>query len=154
MIPKMKKTFVQKPADVKREWVLLDASEATIGRVANVAAERLIGKQKPTFTPHVDGGDYVVIINAKSVQSTGDKELAKRYWRHSGFPGGIKYLNLKDLRDKKPEEILRLAVKGMLPKNKLQAERMARLKIYADAKHSHSAQTPKTISLTQNGGAK
>lgn len=154
MIPKPKKTFVQKPADVKREWILLDASETTIGRVASVAADYLIGNKKPTFTPHVDGGDYVVIINAKDVRSTGDKELAKRYWRHSGFPGGIKFLNLKDLREKKPEEILRLAIKGMLPKNKLQAERLARLKIYADDKHTHSAQTPKTISLTQNGGAK
>src|SRR5574344_937521 len=151
MIPKTKKTFSQKPADVKREWILIDASEATIGHVANVAAEYLIGKKKPTFTPHVDGGDYVVIINAKNVQATGDKEIAKRYWRHSGFPGGIKFLNLKDMREKKPEQILYLAIKGMLPKNKLQADRLARLKIYAENKHGHDGQKPKTISLTKNG---
>lgn len=154
MIPKPKKTFVQKPADIKREWILLDASESTIGHVANVAAEYLIGKKKPTFTPHVDNGDYVVIINAKDVKATGDKELAKRYWRHSGFPGAIKFTNLKDMRENKPEQILYLAVRGMLPKNKLQTERLARLKIYADDKHSHDGQKPKTISLTQDGGAK
>lgn len=147
MIPKPKKTFVQKPADVKREWVLIDANEATIGRVASVATDYLIGKNKVTFTPHVDGGDYVVIINAKSVPATGDKEIAKRYWRHSGFPGGIKFLNLSEMRDKKPEDILRLAIKGMLPKNKLQDERLTRLKIFAGSEHTHSAQQPKKVEV-------
>lgn len=147
MALKFKKTFVQKPADVKREWVLVDAKDNTIGRVASVVADYLIGNKKVTFTPHVDGGDYVVVINAKEIKATGDKEIAKRYWRHSGFPGGIKFLNLQDMRDKKPEEIVRLAVKGMLPKNKLQADRLARLKVFAGSEHTHSAQMPKKVEV-------
>lgn len=147
MTPKFKKTFVQKVADVKRDWILIDAQESTIGRIASVAADYLIGNRKVSFTPHVDGGDYVVIINAAKVQASGDKEIAKRYWRHSGFPGGIKFLSLSEMRNKKPEEILRLAVKGMLPKNKLQADRLARLKIFAGNEHSHSAQTPKKVEV-------
>lgn len=142
-----KKTFSQKPADVKRDWILLDASEGTIGHVANTAAKYLTGKTKPTYTPHVDGGDYVVIINAKDVQATGDKEIAKRYYRHTGYPGGIKFKNLSELRAEKPERILELAIKGMLPKNKLQAPRMARLKVFAGSEHSHTAQKPKKVEV-------
>ncbi len=147
MNPKPKKTFVQKPAEVKREWILLDASEATIGHLAATAAEYLIGKQKVTYTPHVDGGDYVIITNAKLVKATGDKEIAKRYYRHSGFPGGIKFLSLSEMRDKKPEDIIKIAVKGMLPKNKLQADRLSRLKVYAGSEHKNEAQKPKKVEV-------
>ncbi len=146
-ITKAHKTFSQKPADVQREWFLIDASEMTIGRLATVVAKLLVGKDKVTFTPHVDGGDYVVVINAKGIQATGDKELAKHYFRHSGFPGGIKDLSLKELREKFPERIVEFAVKGMLPKNKLQADRMARLKVYAGSDHMHQAQAPKKVEV-------
>ncbi len=142
-----KKTFSQKPADVERKWILIDATDNTLGRVANEIAKHLIGKHKVTFTPHVDGGDYVVVINAAKVKVTGDKEIAKRYWRHTGFPGGIKFRNLKEMREKSPEKIIELAVKGMLPKNKLQAERLKRLKVYADENHNHAAQKPEKVEV-------
>ncbi len=141
------KTFSQKPADVERKWILIDATDDTLGRVANEVAKYLVGKHKVTFTPHVDGGDYVVVINAAKVKVTGDKEIAKRYWRHTGFPGGIKFRNLAEMRQKAPEQIIELAVKGMLPKNKLQAERMKRLKVYADENHNHAAQKPEKVEV-------
>lgn len=136
------KTFSQKPADVKRTWFLVDASELPLGRIATIVADKLIGKNKPTYTPHVDGGDYVVVINAAKVVVTGDKETAKIYYRHSGFPGGIKDASLAELRQKFPEQIIEKAVQGMLPKNKLSTGRMARLKVFAGAEHAHTAQTP------------
>lgn len=136
------KTFSQKPADVKRTWFLVDASELPLGRIATIVADKLIGKNKPTYTPHVDGGDYVVVINAAKVVVTGDKETAKIYYRHSGFPGGIKDASLAEVRQKFPEQIIEKAVQGMLPKNKLSTGRMARLKVFAGAEHAHTAQTP------------
>lgn len=142
-----KKTFSQKPTEVDRQWLLIDASEANLGRVASLAAKYLIGKDKPTYTPHVDGGDYVVVINAAKVPVTGDKELAKRYYRHSGFPGGIKFENLATARAKHPEQIIERAVQGMLPKNKLLDGRMARLKVYANDEHAHSAQSPQKVEV-------
>lgn len=141
------KTFSQKPADVKREWILIDASTAPIGRIATVAANYLIGKSKVTYTPHVDGGDFVVIINAKQAIATGDKELAKRYFSHSGFPGSLKVTTLEEMRNKHPERIIELAVSGMLPKNKLRDGRMARLKVFADENHAHAAQKPKKVEV-------
>ena len=141
------KTFSQKPADVSRRWVLVDASDAPLGRVATVIAKHLIGKYKPTYTPHMDGGDYVVVINAAQAVVTGDKETAKTYYRHTGFPGGIKDASLKEVREKFPERIIEEAVKGMLPKNKLQAERLKRLRIFAGAEHSHAAQTPEKVEV-------
>lgn len=141
------KTFSQKPADVSREWFLVDASELPLGRIATIIADKLIGKSKPTYTPHVDGGDYVVVINAEKLVVTGDKETGKVYYRHSGFPGGIKDATLAEVREKFPERIIEKAVQGMLPKNKLSADRMGRLKIFAGSEHAHTAQTPKKVEV-------
>lgn len=141
------KTFSQKPADVTRKWILIDASEAPLGRLSTLIATYLTGKYKPTFTPHVDGGDYVVVINAKDTVVTGAKESDKKYYRHSGFPGGIKEASLAEVRAKHPERIIEKAVQGMLPKNKLSVERMKRLKIYPGAEHAHTAQQPKKVEV-------
>ena len=141
------KTFSQKPADVTREWFLVDASELPLGRIATIVADKLIGKSKPTYTPHVDAGDYVVVINAEKLVVTGNKETGKIYYRHSGFPGGIKDAPLAEVREKFPERIIEKAVQGMLPKNKLSADRMGRLKIFAGAEHAHAAQTPKKVEV-------
>ncbi len=144
---KMPKTFSQKTADVSRRWILIDASSAPLGRVSTEIAKYLIGKYKPTYTPHVDGGDYVVVINAKDTVVTGDKETGKIYYRHSGFPGGIKDATLKEVREKFPERIIENAVAGMLPKNKLSPERMKRLKVFPGADHAHTAQTPEKVEV-------
>lgn len=141
------KTFSQKSADVSREWFLVDASELPLGRIATIVADKLIGKSKPTYTPHIDGGDYVVVINAKDTVVTGDKETGKIYYRHSGFPGGIKDATLAEVREKFPERIIEKAVQGMLPKNKLSSGRMARLKVFPGAEHAHTAQTPKKVEV-------
>jgi large subunit ribosomal protein L13 len=141
------KTFSQKPADVSRRWILIDAKDASLGRLSTEIAKYLIGKYKPTYTPHVDGGDYVVVINAAEVPVTGNKEEDKIYYRHSGFPGGIKDAQLKEVREKFPERIIEAAVKGMLPKNKLAPERMARLKIFTGNEHAHAAQKPEKVEV-------
>ena len=141
------KTFSQKPADVSRRWILIDAKDATLGRVSTEIAKYLIGKYKPTYTPHVDGGDYVVVVNARELVVTGAKETDKMYYRHSGFPGGLKEAQLKDLREKSPESIIAESVKGMLPKNKLAADRMARLRVFPGAEHDHTAQTPEKVEV-------
>lgn len=141
------KTYSQKPAEVSRRWVLIDAESAPLGRLSTEIAKYLIGKYKPTYTPHIDGGDYVVVINAAKVPVTGDKEEGKIYYRHSGFPGGIKDASLKEVRAKFPERIIENAVKGMLPKNKLSTERMKRLKIFPSAEHAHTAQTPEKVEV-------
>lgn len=141
------KTFSQKPAEVTRSWFLVDASEAPLGRIATIIADKLIGKNKPTYTPHVDGGDYVVVVNAEKVVVTGNKETGKVYYRHSGFPGGIKDATLAEVREKAPERIIEAAVAGMLPKNKLSADRMARLKVFTGADHAHTAQQPKKVEV-------
>lgn len=141
------KTYSQKPSEVTRRWILIDAAEAPLGRVSSEIAQYLIGKYKPSYTPHIDGGDYVVVINAKDVPVTGNKETDKIYYRHSGFPGGIKDAQLKEVREKFPERIIENAVKGMLPKNKLAAERMKRLKVFPGAEHAHTAQTPEKITI-------
>jgi large subunit ribosomal protein L13 len=141
------KTFSQKTADVSRRWILIDAASAPLGRVSTEIAKYLIGKYKPTYTPHVDGGDYVVVINAKDAVVTGAKETDKIYYRHSGFPGGIKDAQLKEVREKFPERIIESAVKGMLPKNKLSPDRMARLRVFPGAEHAHTAQTPEKVEV-------
>ncbi|OYW84881.1 50S ribosomal protein L13 [Candidatus Saccharibacteria bacterium 32-49-10] len=141
------KTYSQKPSEVSRRWVLFDASELPLGRLATKIADHLTGKYKPTFTPHIDGGDYVVVINAANTVVTGDKETNKIYYRHTGFPGGIKDASLAEVREKFPERIIEEAVKGMLPKNKLQAERLTRLRIFAGETHSHTAQTPEKVEV-------
>lgn len=141
------RTYSQKPSEVSRRWILIDASEAPLGRVATQIAKYLIGKYKPSFTPHIDGGDYVVVINAKNAVVTGDKETGKIYYRHSGFPGGIKDATLAEVREKHPERLIEAAVKGMLPKNKLSDERMKRLRVFAGSEHTHTAQTPEKVEV-------
>jgi len=141
------KTYSQKPSEVSRRWILIDASEAPLGRVSTQIATYLIGKYKPSYTPHIDGGDYVVVINAKDTVVTGDKETGKIYYRHSGFPGGIKDATLKEVREKFPERIIEASVKGMLPKNKLAPERMKRLRIFAGSEHTHAAQSPEKVEV-------
>lgn len=141
------KTFSQKTADINRQWYLIDAAEAPLGRAATQIANLLIGKSKVTYTPHIDNGDYVVVINAEALVVTGDKETGKIYYRHSGFPGGISEATLKEVRSKHPERIIEEAVKGMIPKNKLSADRMARLRVFSGDTHTHTAQTPKKVEL-------
>lgn len=143
----MTKTFSQKPADVTRRWILIDAASAPLGRVSTEIAKYLIGKYKPSYTPHVDGGDYVVVINAEKAVVTGNKETGKIYYRHSGFPGGIKDASLAEVREKFPERIIEHSVAGMLPKNKLSAERMKRLKVYTGPEHNHAAQSPEKVEV-------
>ena len=128
---------MQKTSDVKREWHIVDAQDKILGRLATDIAQKLIGKHKKEYTPHIDAGDYVVVINAEKIAVTGNKEEQKKYYRHSGFPGGLKVRTLGELRETFPERIIEKAVKNMLPKNKLQSPRMTRLKVYAGAEHPH-----------------
>lgn len=141
------KTYSQKPSEIERTWLLIDASEAPVGRIATQVARLLVGKDKPTYTPHIDAGDYVVVINAAKAVFTGNKEVDKKYYRHSGFPGNLRELSVKQVREKAPERLIENAVRGMLPKNKLQAERMKRLRIFADENHEHTAQQPAKVEV-------
>lgn len=141
------KTYSQKASEVSRRWIIIDASTAPLGRVATTAAKYLIGKYKPTYTPHIDNGDNVVIINAAKLVVTGAKETDKMYYRHSGFPGGLKEASLGDLRAKAPERIIVEAVKGMIPRNKLAADRLKRLRVFAGEDHAHTAQTPEKVEV-------
>ncbi len=141
------KTFMLRKEDVKRDWYLVDATGKTLGRLASEIAKILMGKNKPTYTPHVDGGDFVVVINAEKIFVTGKKLNQKIYYRHTGYFGHLKETTLKEMLEKKPEEVIRLAVKGMLPKNRLRDRRLKRLKVYAGAEHPHKAQNPKPIEL-------
>lgn len=141
------KTYSQKPSEVSRRWVMFDASELPLGRLATKIADHLTGKYKPSYTPHIDGGDYVVVINASNLVVTGKKEDDKKYYRHSGFPGSLKEASLSEVRAKAPERIIEEAVKGMLPKNKLQAERLGRLRIFAGSEHDHAAQKPEKVEV-------
>jgi len=138
------KTYSQKPAEVTRKWYVLDASQASMGRLATVAASLLIGKGKPTVTAHVDGGDYVIVINASQLVVTGRKASDKMYHNHSGYPGGLRSRSLAEV---KPTEALYTAIRGMLPVNKLRDGRLARLKIYSDDQHNHNAQKPEVYEL-------
>ncbi|MBR2841640.1 50S ribosomal protein L13 [Candidatus Saccharibacteria bacterium] len=139
------KTYSQKTAEIKREWWVIDASTMPLGKLAVIIADKLSGKSKVTYTPHIDNGDYVVVINAKDVVVTGDKMVQKKYYRHSGYPGGLKELKLEEVLEKDPARVITQAVKGMLPKNKLAAERLKRLRVFAGAEHAHTAQNPKEI---------
>ncbi len=139
------KTYSQKASEISREWWVIDASTLPLGKLAVVIADKLMGKSKVTYTPHIDNGDYVVVINAKSLKVTGDKMTKKKYYRHSGFPGGLTELKLEEVIEKNPAVAINEAVKGMLPKNKLSAERMKRLRIFDGAEHAHAAQNPKEI---------
>jgi large subunit ribosomal protein L13 len=144
------KTFSAKPSDVTRKWYVLDASEAPMGRVATKAASLLIGKGKAQFTKHIDCGDYVVIINSENIVVTGDKLNQKMYYRHSGYPGGLKELNLAATMEKDPTAAITHAIRGMLPVNKLRDDRLKRLKVYAGSEHTHDPQKPVTISLKES----
>ncbi len=141
------KTSQLKSADVKRKWVVVDASEATLGRVSTTIAARLIGKYQPQFSPHVDSGDHVVVVNAANIKFTGDKATSKKYYRHSQHPGSLKTLTLEQKLKKNPAEVVELAVKGMLPKNKLSSGRMNRLHVYAGEAHKHEPQQPTKIEV-------
>ena len=139
------KTYSQKQAEIKREWWIIDASTMPLGKLAVIIADKLMGKSKVTYTPHIDNGDHVVVINAKDIVVTGDKMIQKKYYRHSGYPGGLKELRLEEMVEKYPARVVENAVKGMLPKNKLAADRMQRLHVYDGAEHKHAAQSPKEI---------
>ena len=141
------KTFVAKPETVKRDWYVVDAEGKTLGRIATEIARRLRGKHKAEYTPHVDTGDYVVVINADKVQVTGNKTTDKIYHAHSGFPGGLKSISFDKLRDKAPERVIKLAVKGMLPRTPLGRTMFKKLKVYAGSEHPHGAQQPQTLQL-------
>lgn len=139
------KTYSQKGSEIKREWWVIDASTMPLGKLAVVIADKLMGKSKVTYTPHIDNGDYVVVVNAKNLVVTGDKMVQKKYYRHSGFPGGLTELKLEEVIEKNPAVAITAAVKGMLPKNKLAAERLKRLRIFDGVEHAHTAQNPKEI---------
>ena len=141
------KTYTPKPGDIKREWWIVDAEGKTLGRLATKVAHILRGKHKPIFATHMDVGDYVVIINAEKIRVTGNKEEEKVYYRHSGYPGGIRGVTLRDQRERFPERILEIAIKGMLPKNSLGRDMYKKLKVYAGTEHPHAAQQPKTLEL-------
>lgn len=144
------KTYSAKPTDVTRRWILVDASEGPLGRVATVIATYLTGKNKPMYTAHIDCGDNVVVINAAKLVVTGNKLQDKKYYRYSGFPGGMKEMTLADKLAKDPASVIEAAVKGMLPKNKLADERLARLRVFADDNHTHTAQKPEKVEV-KNG---
>ena len=139
------KTYSQKTSEINREWWIIDASTLPLGKLAVVIADKLMGKSKVTYTPHTDNGDYVVVINAKNIVTTGEKMTDKHYYRHSGFPGGLTDLTLQEIIEKDPAVAVKHAVKGMLPKNKLLADRLARLRGFEGAEHAHTAQMPKEI---------
>jgi len=141
------KTYTAKPGEVTREWYLVDADGQTLGRLATLIADTLRGKRKPQYTPHVDTGDFVVVVNAEKIAVTGNKLDQKMYYRHSGYPGGLKERTLREQLERRPTEVLRKAVKGMLPKNRLAAQQLTKLKIYAGPDHPHAPQNPQPLTL-------
>lgn len=141
------RTFSAKPETVKRDWYVIDATDKVLGRVATEIARRLRGKHKAEYTPHVDTGDYIIVINADKIAVTGNKETDKMYYHHTGYPGGIKSISLDKQRQKAPERILEAAVRGMLPKNPLGRAMFRKLKVYRGAEHNHAAQQPKVLDI-------
>ena len=141
------KTFVATPSTRERNWLVVDAEGQTLGRLATQIADALRGKRKPTYTPHIDTGDFVVVVNAEKIAVTGQKLDQKLYHRHSGFPGGIRTRTLREQLERRPTEVLRKAVKGMLPRNRLARQQINKLKIYAGPVHPHEAQAPKTLEV-------
>jgi large subunit ribosomal protein L13 len=141
------KTYNAKPGEIAREWYLVDAEGQTLGRLATRIADQLRGKGKPQYTPHVDTGDFVVVVNAEKIAVTGNKLDDKMYYRHSGYPGGLKERPLREQLARRPEEVLRIAVKGMLPRNRLSRQQLTKLKIYAGPDHPHEAQRPKPLEV-------
>lgn len=145
------KTYMANPQTVERKWYIVDATGLTLGRLASRVASVLTGKNKPTYTPHVDTGDYVIVINCKDLVLTGKKMTDKYYRHHSGFPGGLKEIQYKNLMEKRPEFAFYQAVKGMMPKNNLGKNMLMKLKVYADANHGHEAQKPEILDLSEGG---
>src|SRR5919198_3195659 len=141
------KTYNAKPGEIAREWYLVDADGQTLGRLATRIAETLRGKGKPQYTPHVDTGDFVIVVNADKIHVTGKKLDDKIYYRHSGYPGGLKRRTLRDQLERRPTEVLRTAVKGMLPRNRLARQQLGKLKIYAGPEHPHGPQAPKALDV-------
>ncbi len=147
MKAKLQKTFSPTPGDIEREWHVVDADGVPLGRVASEVAQLLRGKHKPKFSPHMDMGDYVIVLNAEKVAVTGNKETDKIYYRHSGYPGGIRSETVETVRERYPERLIVNAVKGMLPKNRLGRATLGKLRVYAGAEHPHRAQDPKPYAL-------
>lgn len=143
----MRTTYMAKPADIEHKWHVVDAEGQTLGRMASEIASILRGKHKPTFTPHMDTGDFVIVINASKVNLTGNKLQDKLYYRHSGYPGGLRSMTAGKLRSKFPDRMIELAVKGMLPKGPLGRKQLKKLKVYAGSEHPHAAQAPTTLEL-------
>ncbi len=141
------KTYVATPSDRERSWVLVDASGKTLGRLATQIADILRGKRKPEYTPHIDVGDFVVVINASEIAVTGNKREQKRYYRHSGYPGGLRSRTLGEQLERRPEEVIRRAVRGMLPRNRLARRQITKLKVYAGPDHPHAAQKPEPLEI-------
>ena len=139
------KTYVATPATRERNWLVVDANGKTLGRLATQVADALRGKRKPEYTPHVDVGDFVIVVNAKKVAVSGRKREAKRYFRHSGYPGGLRSRTLGDMLERRPEEVVRRAVRGMLPRNRLGRAQLRKLKVYAGPEHPHAAQNPEPL---------
>ena len=137
------KTYVATPSTRDRDWLVVDAADKTLGRLATQIADALRGKRKPEYTPHIDTGDFVVVVNAERIKVTGNKRESKQYHRHSGYPGGLRTRTLDQMLERKPEEVIRLAVKGMLPRNRLGRQQLRKLKVYAGPDHPHQAQQPK-----------
>jgi large subunit ribosomal protein L13 len=141
------KTYVATPATRQRDWYVVDARGQTLGRLATRIADTLRGKRKPEYTPHIDTGDFVVVVNAEKIEVSGDKRESKRYYRHSGYPGGIRSRTLGEMLERRPEEVIRRAVKGMLPRNRLGRAQLRKLKVYAGPDHPHAAQQPQPLDL-------
>jgi large subunit ribosomal protein L13 len=141
------KTYVATPADRERNWLVVDANGKTLGRLATQVADALRGKRKPEYTPHVDVGDFVIVVNAEKVAVSGRKREAKRYFRHSGYPGGLRSRTLGDMLERRPEEVVRRAVRGMLPRNRLGRAQLRKLKVYAGPEHPHAAQQPQPMEV-------
>jgi large subunit ribosomal protein L13 len=141
------RTYQATAQDRERGWFVVDAEGKTLGRLATQIADVLRGKRKPTYTPHVDVGDFVIVVNAEKIVVTGKKLEDKRYWRHSGYPGGIRFQTLGTLLEKRPEEVIRRAVKGMLPRNRLARQQLRKLRVYAGPEHPHQAQKPETLEI-------
>lgn len=141
------KTFSAKPAEVERKWYVVDANDKVLGRIASKIAHRLRGKHKPEYTPHVDTGDFIIVVNAKKLRVTGNKVTDKKYYRHSGYPGGLYETDFGKMQQRFPGRVLEKAIKGMLPKNRLGRAVFAKLKVYPEATHPHTAQQPQTLEL-------
>jgi large subunit ribosomal protein L13 len=141
------KTYVASPADRQRNWLVVDAAGQTLGRLATQIADTLRGKRKPVYTPHCDVGDFVIVVNAEKIEVTGNKRADKRYYRHSGYPGGLKVRTFEEMLARRPEEIIRKAVRGMMPRNRLARKQLTKLKVYAGPDHPHAAQQPRPMEL-------